>query len=70
MAPVGAIGQREVQVEVARIVLQVEVVESGEGGRRGRVGPVEHQRMLAGRSFGGRFPADGLAVAAADARGR
>ena len=30
---VGAVGQREVQVEVARIVDQVEVVQAGEGGR-------------------------------------
>ncbi len=36
------VGEREIQVEVARIVLEIEIVETGEGGRRGGIGPVEH----------------------------
>ena len=45
---VGAVGERQVQVEVARIVLEIEIVETGEGGRRGGIGPVEHGRDASG----------------------
>ena len=42
----GAIGQREIQVEVARVVDEVEVVQAGQGRRRRRIGPVERQSMV------------------------
>ena len=55
--PVGPVGEGEVQVEVARIVDEVEVVQPGQRRRRRGIGSVEHaaDERLGGR---GRLPAD------------
>ena len=42
--PVGAVGEREVQVEVARVVLEVEVVEPGERAGGGGIGRLRSTR--------------------------
>jgi hypothetical protein len=41
----GAVGQGEVQVEIARVVDEVEVVQPREGGRRFPVGRTEAGRV-------------------------
>ena len=58
---VGALGQREVEVEVARVVDEIEVVQAREGVRRRGVGAVEgrSRSMVSPPSGSGRRPGAG-----------